>query len=405
MLQKQNKVQLLIFVGTVLALLGVSNNLFAQILVLVVGFSAMALYMYSSSKSSFQSIKSEMMELEKESSAKVDEATDKLSNLIAYIPSGLVYINQRGEYDVMNQKFKDILGVDVENVYDSKIDGDLRQILLDAFLNEKQFIRQINIKQTDYQVLAVPIIREQRYVGCMLIFQDVTRILEGESMQKRFIADASHELKTPITAIKGMIEILNRDDFNDESVEKEFLSQIQIDANRLEQIVEDLLLQSRLSAKEVHLEKNQFNLKQFFDGLVYEKRLELHKNDIKVIINCPSDIMIEADHFRLSQVFSNLFNNAINYAKEKEIRIDCNVDSKGCKINFCDTGKGIDPDVLPHIFERFYRGDEGRDRNVGGSGLGLAISKSIIEAHDGTIEVSSESDKGTCFTIKLKQNK
>ena len=145
MLQKQNKVQLLIFAGTTLALLAVSNNLVIELLILLVGFSAMALYMYSSSKSSFQSIKTEMMELEKESSAKVGEATDKLSNLIAYIPSGLVYINQRGEYDVMNQKFKDILGVDVENVYDSKIDGDLRQILLDAFLNEKQFIRQINI--------------------------------------------------------------------------------------------------------------------------------------------------------------------------------------------------------------------------------------------------------------------
>lgn len=404
MLQKQNRILLLIFTGTTLALLGFNNHFVIELLILVAGFGAMAYCMYSSSKETYQSMKSEMMELEKESTAKIDEATDKLANLIAYIPSGLVYINQRGEYDVMNQKFKDILGKDVSNVYSTEIDAELRQILLDAFLNEKQFIRQININQTDYQVLAVPMIRENRYIGCMLIFQDVTRILEGESMQKRFIADASHELKTPITAIKGMIEIINRDDFADEKTRDEFLAQIQIDTSRLEQIVEDLLLQSRLSAKEVHLEKNRFNLKQFFDGLVYEKRLELHKNEIKVIINCPSDVMIEADHFRLSQVFSNLFNNAINYAKEREIRIDCDVDSKRCKIRFCDTGRGIDPAVLPHIFDRFYRGDDGRDRNAGGSGLGLAISKSIIEAHEGTIEVESEVNKGTCFTVKLKQD-
>lgn len=404
MLQKQNRILLLIFTGTTLALLGFNNHFVIELLILVSGFGAMAYCMYSSSKETYQSMKSEMMELEKESTAKIDEATDKLANLIAYIPSGLVYINQRGEYDVMNQKFKDILGKDVANVYSTEIDAELRQILLDAFLNEKQFIRQINIHQTDYQVLAVPMIRENRYIGCMLIFQDVTRILEGESMQKRFIADASHELKTPITAIKGMIEIINRDDFADEKTRDEFLAQIQIDTSRLEQIVEDLLLQSRLSAKEVHLEKNRFNLKQFFDGLVYEKRLELHKNEIKVIINCPSDVMIEADHFRLSQVFSNLFNNAINYAKEREIRIDCDVDSKRCKIRFCDTGRGIDPAVLPHIFDRFYRGDDGRDRNAGGSGLGLAISKSIIEAHEGTIEVESEVNKGTCFTVKLKQD-
>ena len=404
MLQKQNRILAIIFGITVVLLASLNGNIAGQITTLVIGAASFFGYMQVSSKKIHQEMQNQMAILEKDSERLVDEATLKLSSLISYIPSALVYINQQGEFDVMNQRFVDLLGQDVENVYSSSINTELRQLLLDAFLNEKQFIRQMFINDADYQVLSIPIIREERYVGCMLIFQDVTRILEGESMQKRFIADASHELKTPITAIKGMSEILNRDDFNDEKTRDEFTAQIQIEAARLEQIVEDLLLQSRLSAKQVHLEKTTFNLKQFFDGLVYEKRQELHHSNVRVILNCPSDVVIEADHFRLSQVFSNLFNNAINYAKDEEIRIDCHVDRKNCEIKFCDTGKGMDPKILPHVFDRFYRGDEGRDRQNGGSGLGLAISKSIIEAHGGSVEVNSELGKGTCFTINLKQN-
>src|SRR5699024_9403336 len=129
---------------------------------------------------------------------------------------------------------------------------------------------------------------------------------------------------------------------------------------RLEQIVEDLLLQSKLMENKLHLEKTEFNLRQFFEGLIYEKRRALHQSNIEVILNCPSDVMIVGDHFRLSQVFINLFNNAINYAKNETIKIDCNISRRNWNIRFCDSGAGIDEAILPHIFERFYRGDAGR---------------------------------------------
>lgn len=347
------------------------------------------------------------LDLKEEKTAAEDRAEDaliKLEHLINAMPSPLIYINQKGDFDVSNIYFEQMIGIEAQHVYDVAIDSPLRQIMLDAFLNEKQFIKPFNYNDIDFQVHSIPMMKEGRYNGCLLVFQDVTRITEGEKMQKRFIADASHELRTPIASIIGMSEILNREDFNDEKTAKEFIKQIDVEANRLEHIVKDLLLQSRLKENQVYLEKNIFNLRSFFEGLIYEKRMALHQNNIEVILTCPSDITVYADQFRLSQVFINLFNNAVNYAKNGKIMINCECWQNECTITFSDNGKGIPKDILPHIFDRFFRGETDRSREFGGSGLGLAISKSIIEAHGGTVEVESEVGQGTSFIIKLTQN-
>lgn len=402
MQRKQNNATLVILVLTGLLLILFRNTIVLQILTLLVGVGVLIYLDRMFLTEIRKEVERKTLEAKSKAKSKTDDAKLKLNAIIESIPSILVYINTRGEFDVYNRRFETLLDVDAKNVYDSQIKTPLRQILLDAFLNEKQFIRQEKFGEIDYQVLAIPMMRNNLYAGCMIIMQDVTRLLDGERMQQRFIADASHELKTPISSIKGMIEILNRDDFEDEATLKEFLSQIQIETARLQTIVEDLLLQSKLMADKVHLEKTEFNLRQFFEGLIYEKRRELHQNNIDVTLNCPSDVMIEADHFRLSQVFGNLFNNAINYAKNRSINIDCDISDKSWLIQFSDTGDGIDEAILPHIFERFYRGEESRDRNSGSTGLGLAISKSIIEAHGGSVKVKSAIGEGTNFQIKLK---
>lgn len=402
MQRKQNNATLVILVLTGLLLILFRNTIVLQILTLLVGVGVLIYLDRMFLTEIRKEVERKTLEAKSKAKSKTDDAKLKLNAIIESIPSILVYINTRGEFDVYNRRFETLLDVDAKNVYDSQIKTPLRQILLDAFLNEKQFIRQEKFGDIDYQVLAIPMMRNNLYAGCMIIMQDVTRLLDGERMQQRFIADASHELKTPISSIKGMIEILNRDDFEDEATLKEFLSQIQIETARLQTIVEDLLLQSKLMADKVHLEKTEFNLRQFFEGLIYEKRRELHQNNIDVTLNCPSDVMIEADHFRLSQVFGNLFNNAINYAKNRSINIDCDISDKSWLIQFSDTGDGIDEAILPHIFERFYRGEESRDRNSGSTGLGLAISKSIIEAHGGSVKVKSAIGEGTNFQIKLK---
>ncbi|CAM3571848.1 cell wall metabolism sensor histidine kinase WalK [Erysipelothrix urinaevulpis] len=401
MSQKDNKV--FYVVAIIIASLGIYFQNAYMILVLLV-FSMGSWFMRDYKiKLELKDAKQALHTKRKEADGLVEDASSKLTQLIDAIPSPLVYINQRGDFEVINVYFKQMIEVMPDNVYDVSIDSPLRQIMLDAFLNEKQFIRQFSYHGQDFQVHSIPIINDNRYTGCMLIFQDVTRVTEGEKMQKRFIADASHELRTPIASIKGMAEILNRPGFNDPETLKEFLEQIEKETGRLDLIVKDLLLQSRLKANKVYLEKSVFNLRQFFDGLVYERRQELHQANIKVKINCPSDITVFADQFRLSQVYLNLINNSINYAKNGTIEIDCSKKRDEVTISFSDDGKGIKKELLPHIFDRFYRGESDRNREQGGSGLGLAISKSIIEAHNGSLEVDSIYGKGTTFITKLTQ--
>lgn len=341
-----------------------------------------------------------------ETENRVESVRHTLTQFIESIPFPIVYINPKGHFEYANQNFRALIDSDIESVYDTKFHGSLKQYLLDAFLNETQYVRTFNYQSAEYQIYTIPLHKEKRYDGCMVIFQDITRIRDGERNQKRFIADASHELRTPIAAIMGMVEILNRADFNDPETEKEFLIQIAKETKRLEKIVDDLLLQSRLQANKVYLELSTFNLRQFFEGIILENRATLHQNRIEVILNCPSDIMLSADHFRLRQVFLNLLNNAMNYVSTDtgQIRINCSQNEKGVTIEFKDNGTGMSEEIRLHIFERFFRGDPSRQRNKGGNGLGLAISKAIIEAHHGSIDVKSKEGAGTSFTIKLTQS-
>lgn len=399
---KENRVSIIVYILAFISVYFTLDKPYAIVLIASLLFAHIGAILRQQVK--LENIEKEVVTEADAANVRADDTYERLVHLINAIPSPLTYINQRGDFEVSNVNFKRLVNSSEMNAYDVNIDSAIRQTILDAFLNEKQFAKQLHYKEVDYQVISIPMFIEKRYNGCVLIFQDVTAVASGERMQKQFIADASHELRTPITSIKGMSEILLREDFNDDVQREEFIQQIDVETKRLEQIVDDLLLQSRLKQNKVHLEKSMFNLKQFFDGIIFEKRQVLHEEHINVILNCPSDIMMRADHFRMSQVVLNLLNNAINYSKDGEIIINCKTEDDKIKIEFKDSGAGISADILPHIFERFFKGNPDRARNNNGSGLGLAISKSIIEAHGGSIDVTSEVGVGTTFTITMKYN-
>lgn len=400
MLLKKNSLKIIVFIIASFFALYSKSSL--SIIILIGTQIALWVNDVMAQKAVIESLANTTIEKVTEAHTQVNQANETLESLIRSIPSALAYINQKGEFEVTNENFDYLIDPSHKNVFDASIDTPIRKVLLDAFLGEKQFIRQLNYRDVDYQILSVPFFGEKnRYNGCMIIFQDVTRVVEGEKIQKRFIADASHELRTPITAIKGMIEILNRPGFDDDATRVEFLKQIEKENGRMDKIVEDLLFQSKLKANQVYIEKAFFNVKQFLEGVLYDKRQEIQNANISVHVNCSDSLQVYADQFRLSQVFVNLINNAINYTKDGDITITCRKEDRKVIIQFADNGQGIAPDLLPHIFERFVRGDSARSRDTGGSGLGLAISKSILEAHGGTLEASSELGVGTTFTLTL----
>ncbi len=223
-------------------------------------------------------------------------------------------------------------------------------------------------------------------------------------MRQEFVANVSHELKTPITLIKGFVETL-MDGAKDDPIELErFLRIIQTHADRLDAIIEDLLSLSRIEQDQdnARITFETVRLKSVFDRVIQSCELAIKQKNIVVISACPDEIVCQANPALLEQALINLLDNAIKYGPAKStVALSCRKSKGEIQISVADEGRGIEEKHLPYIFQRFYRVDKGRSRKEGGTGLGLAIVKHIIQAHGGQIEVESELDKGSIFTISL----
>jgi len=257
----------------------------------------------------------------------------------------------------------------------------------------------VSINGQDYNALSITIYENNHFVGTLFIYQNITNILEKERIQKRFIADASHELKTPVSAIKGMIEILNRPDFNDNDTLLDFHKQIEIESKRMEKIINDMLNLSKFSSKNVLLDVNLFNLFELindvyrsYNTLIKEKKLKF-KNEID------ASLVLYADKDKFYHIISNLISNSIKSSDSGEISISCQITNNKFELSINDEGIGIHQDEIKYIFDRYYRVDESRSRQTGGSGLGLAIVKAYVQAHKGQIDVKSSLNKGSTFKL------
>jgi two-component system phosphate regulon sensor histidine kinase PhoR len=228
----------------------------------------------------------------------------------------------------------------------------------------------------------------------------MTDIRRTERMRRDFVANVSHEFKTPLTSIRGYTETLLSGAKDDPKIVVDFLSTIERNAQHLETLVSDLLTLAKLEA-EVPSKREQFELKQLIDDQIASRAKTLQRGGIHVIIECAHGAIL-ADRSRLSTALSNLIDNAIHYNKPAgEIRISADVQAGMLRLAVSDTGNGIPSEELPRIFERFYRVDKARSRESGGTGLGLSIVKHAIESQNGSISVTSRLGSGSTFTIHL----
>lgn len=241
--------------------------------------------------------------------------------------------------------------------------------------------------------------------GSVLVFNDITRLKQLENMRREFVANVSHELRTPLTTIQGFIETIQSSQVS-ESDQKEFIRIIGQNALRLGKIIEDLLA---LSSIEKVSEKNEIELTKLRLRPVLSSAIELcrpkakHKN-IMMELECAPDIEANLNPTLLEQAIVNLLDNAIKYSEvDKKISIRVEKSLGGAVIEVADQGFGIAPEHLPRLFERFYRVDKARSRNMGGTGLGLSIVKHIAKAHSGNIEVESTIGEGTTFRLRIGQ--
>lgn len=327
----------------------------------------------------------------------------QLLTIVGSIPYPLLLLDQVGNIVMSNNIDEISISPSFESMtyMNNNLIEPVQDFIKDSFIMEKDTDKILRIHGIEYQSISVPITAKQQYRGCLFLFQDVSKTLEGEKMQKRFIADASHELKTPIAIIKGMVEILNRDDFNDDDTRQEFLVQIESEINRLDILVKDLLQLSRLSLSNVILKKEMIDIGNVIDKACKSlEKTALHKN-LVLIKDYKYQGFVNCDEMKMSQVMINLISNAIKYSEHGTITIATQRDQNYCVIKVTDQGRGISLDDQDKIFDRFYRVDDDRSRKNGGSGLGLPIVKSTMDAHGGEVEVTSQLYRGSTFTIKL----
>jgi two-component system phosphate regulon sensor histidine kinase PhoR len=239
------------------------------------------------------------------------------------------------------------------------------------------------------------------------IRREMSQMKETDSIRREFIGNISHELKTPIFAIEGYIETLLDGALDDKRVNKRFLKQALKNAQRLNSLVQDLLTISQLEAGELPLYPEAFSIYELaldvFENLDYKRTTKGRHIEFSLRANGHERTLVYADPMRIRQVLDNLVTNAIKYGRHDgliTIELQTAPDDK-LAVVVQDNGPGIAPEHLPQLFDRFYRVEKSRSRDLGGTGLGLAIVKQLVRAHGQEIAVGSELDKGTAFEFTL----
>jgi two-component system, OmpR family, phosphate regulon sensor histidine kinase PhoR len=338
---------------------------------------------------------------------------DRLTTLIENMGSGLILIDSRGFINLINKPYKEIFNVDASEylykLYYEVIDHEeITHMVEEIFMTEqkvrKQVVLPLEIERRHFEVYGVPIIGTNNvWKGILLVFHDITELKKLEQMRKDFVANVSHELKTPITSIKGFSETLLDGAMNDQATLEAFLEIILKESDRLQVLIQELLDLSKIEQHGFRLTIGKVDLvKEANEVIEILKGKAAQKDILLKLLQTSDDAIIEGDADRLKQVLINLVSNAITYTPNGgNVDITLTVQEDYVSVVVQDSGIGIEKSEITRIFERFYRVDKARSRNSGGTGLGLAIVKHIVEAHKGQIEVESQIGKGTTFSIKL----
>ena len=248
------------------------------------------------------------------------------------------------------------------------------------------------------QVNVSPIFDKEKVIGSVAVIHDITQIRQLETMRRDFVANVSHELKTPLTSIKGFVETLLEGAIDDKENSLNFLKIIQEHTERLNHLINDLLDLSYIESKEVVLDLSSFDLSQLAQEVILGFSSKFHKHKIEVKNNIKADNLIVADKNKIEQVLTNLVDNALKFNREKgSVSILSEDLGSEIKVIVEDSGSGIPARDIPRIFERFYRVDKARSRELGGTGLGLSIVKHILELHGGKVGVESTESLGSKF--------
>jgi two-component system phosphate regulon sensor histidine kinase PhoR len=328
---------------------------------------------------------------------------------------GVIAFDTSGKCLTLNTAAARMLGLDVykgigKTVGELIRNSDLQKFVQNALQSVEPSERFILIPEPDTQESYIQVRTSalldssNKHIGALIVLNDMTRIYRLEQVRRDFVANVSHELKTPVTSIQGFIETLQDGAVNNIEDTKRFLGIIARQTDRLNSIIEDLLLLCELEqqGETIHVSTETSTIRRILDEVVELCRHKAQQRNIHIDIECPADLTAKVNASLLEQAVLNLTDNAIKYSPDgSRIIIRAEAKDRQWYIHVQDFGSGIAPEHQERIFERFYRVDKARSRQLGGTGLGLAIVKHIAQYHKGTVGVQSTLGKGSLFTITL----
>ncbi len=338
---------------------------------------------------------------------------NKLETVLRHMADGLIAMDLQGNIIHANQAAMDILKIVSQSAltsnYDQIIEGVLNENLnLESLRRKAASGAKIESFETGGFIynLRYDKFRDEKgkEIGLILILQDVTQRHKLEYMQMDFVANVSHELKTPLTTIKSYTETLMDNCPENPEQANDFLEIIDSETDRMARLVRDLLQLSRLEYNQEEMHKQVLNLTELLKRVVLKVKLqsEAKSQQLNSLFNSGKEALAYVDKDRMEQVLMNLLSNAIKYTETGgRIDVDLRLEEEAIRITVKDNGIGIPKADLSRVFERFFRVDKARSGGVGGTGLGLSITKQIVEEHQGKILIDSVEGKGTTVVIVL----
>lgn len=333
------------------------------------------------------------------------EKQNRLEAILKSMDSGVIAVDKNYKVIMINPYAKKIFGINKDIIGKNLMDNIRDFELEDIIKNSKDEYTEIKIywpKERDLRIKTADIINGYEKIGTVAVVQNITEFKKLENMRSQFVANVSHELKTPLTSIKGFAETLK--DVHDDKTKEKFLNIINDEADRLTRLISDILTLSDIeNSKEV--KTDEINVEKTINEVYYLVSKSAENKNISVTLYCENVPDIIGDKDKFKQMIINLVDNAIKYTENGgKVEVGTKVENENCIIWVKDNGVGIPKVHLSRLFERFYRVDKARSRAQGGTGLGLAIVKHIVMSFNGAIDVQSEVGAGSTFTVTIPYN-
>ncbi len=329
------------------------------------------------------------------------------SAVLDTMADGVVLIQSEGLVTLMNRAARELLAIPPEHAVGSRFLEILRDheiqrlasLCLESGRRQRGDVELLHPRRS-LNVVATPLLQDVSG-GVLLMFHDLTQARQVETTRREFVTNVSHELRNPLASVKAMVETLEDGALQEPVTARDFLRRINQDVDRMSAMVEDLLELARLESGQKPLSLQPMNLRSLLVGVVEKQQARAQARGVAVEAAVPPDLPpVQADPEKFHQVMVNLLDNALKFTpRDGRVTVGAVVGDGAVEVQVSDTGPGIAPEHLSHVFERFYKVD--RARHDGGTGLGLAIVKHIVEGHGGEVSVRSSEGVGSVFSFTL----